>query len=178
MYCKHCGAPLNDEQDVCLRCGVAVGNGKAFCPRCGSETGEDALFCMNCGEPLKKKNDEGNPNLAGIRRRSIAVAIILSIITCGIYSIYWFVTLTNNMNKASGRTNDTSGGAAFGLSIVTLGIYGYFWAYKLGEKRDIVAKEEASSAILYIILSFFSLGIVVYALAQDAINKAIDRNCH
>ena len=30
-----------------------------------------------------------------MKERNIAVAIILSIITCGIYGIYWFIMITN-----------------------------------------------------------------------------------
>ena len=36
------------------------------------------------------------------QQRNIAVAIILTIVTCGIYGIYWFVKLTDEMNYASG----------------------------------------------------------------------------
>ena len=77
------------------------------------------------------------------------------------------------MNKASGRENDTPGGTSFLLTLVTCGIYGYFWAYKMGEKRDIVANEKAYSNILYLLLMLFGLGIVVYGLLQDSLNKAI-----
>ena len=88
--------------------------------------------------------------------------------------MYWFVVLTNDMNKASGRTADTSGGMALLFTLLTCGIYSYYWAYKLGEKRDIVAGENASSSLVYLVLSIFGFGIIAYALAQDAINKAVE----
>lgn len=31
-----------------------------------------------------------------MRERNIAVAIILTIVTCGIYGIYWFIVLTDD----------------------------------------------------------------------------------
>ena len=176
MYCKNCGELMNENQDVCLKCGVAAGMGKAFCPNCGNAVSEEAVVCVKCGISLKTKSNQASvkANTDGIKTRSIVTAIILSLVTCGIYSIFWFVSLTNEMNKASGRENDTNGGTAFLLSLVTCGIYSYFWAYKMGEKRDIVANEKGSSNILYLILTFFGLGIVVYGLAQDTLNKAID----
>ena len=58
---------------------------------------------------------------------------------------------------------------------MTCGIYTIVWAYKIGEKRDIVAGENSSSGIIYLLLSIFGFGIIVYALAQDAINKAVAR---
>lgn len=50
-----------------------------------------------------------------IKRRDIAVSIILSLVTCGIYGIYWFITLTDDMGKLS---NDTrlKGGICFLLT--------------------------------------------------------------
>ena len=184
MYCKNCGKELNDNQAVCLNCGVAVGNGCGFCHSCGSQVDPNARFCENCGAAQKQQTQfqaaEENIvitslNTAGIAKRSVLTAIILSLVTCGIYGIYWFICLTNDMNKASGRVGDTNGGTAFLLSLVTCGIYTYVWAYKMGEKRDALNNENASSNILYLLLTLFGFGIVVYALAQDAINKVIDR---
>ena len=53
-------------------------------------------------------------------------ALILPLITCGIYGIYWFVCLTNEMNKLS-DTKDTSGGLCFLLNLITCNIYGIYW---------------------------------------------------
>ena len=176
MYCKKCGAFMNDGQAVCLSCGVAAGTGKEYCAHCGAKIlNEEAVICVNCGTFLNSQNTANTINTSGMKSRSIVKAIILSLITCGIYSIFWFISLTNDMNRASGKTNDTSGGVAFLLSLVTCGIYEYFWAYKMGEKRDIITNEKNGySGILYLVLMFCGLGIVVYALAQDTLNKAIE----
>ena len=48
-----------------------------------------------------------------IQRRSIAMCIILSLVTCGIYGIYWFVVLTDDANTLlpdNKGLNNTSGG--------------------------------------------------------------------
>ena len=87
------------------------------------------------------------------------------------------VCLTDEMNQLA-EVKDTSGTTALLLSIVTCGIYNIFWAFKLGEKRDIVARQNGSSNVLYLILSILGLGIFVHAFAQDAINKAVERNRH
>ena len=60
-----------------------------------------------------------------IQQRNIAVCIILSIVTCGIYGIYWFIVLSNDTNTVSNAENATSGGVAFVLSLITCNIYGY-----------------------------------------------------
>ena len=109
-----------------------------------------------------------------VDKRSIGVAILLSFITCGIYTIYWFVKLTNECNAITGNVNDTSGGMAFLLSLVTCGIYSYVWAYKMGEKIDRYEQSNSSRGLVYLLLGIFGLGIVAYCLMQDSINKIID----
>lgn len=47
-----------------------------------------------------------------IKQRNIALCIVFSIITFGIYALYWFVCLTNDANQESGQTDATSGGVA------------------------------------------------------------------
>ena len=106
-----------------------------------------------------------------IQKRNIAIAILLSIITCGIYNIYWFIKLTNEVNHLTGNEHATSGGVAFLLTIVTCGIYGLIWAYKMGDKLDTFEKENGYRGIIYLLLDFFGLGIVTQALIQDTLNR-------
>ena len=106
-----------------------------------------------------------------VTKRNIVVAILLSFVTCGIYSIYWFIKLTDEVNALTRTENGTSGGVAFLLTLVTCGIYGYIWAYKMGDKLDKFEATSSSRGIIYLILCFFGLGIVTYALIQDTLNK-------
>ena len=113
---------------------------------------------------------------APIKNRNIALCIVLSIITCGIYGIYWLVCLVDDLNVASGRTGDTSGGVVFLLSLVTCGIYGIDWMYKAGEKGAYIKQRntgevDSSSSVLYLILGIVGFGIVAYALIQSELNK-------
>lgn len=109
-----------------------------------------------------------------IQKRDIAMAIVLSIITCGIYGIYWFVTITDDVKTAAHDNDFQSGGTAVLLTIITCGIYGIYWAYKMGElvkkaqeENDMPVKD---NAILYLILEIFGLGIVNFALIQNELN--------
>ncbi len=109
-----------------------------------------------------------------VNQRNIALCIVLSLVTCGIYGLIWFVFLTDDTNTVWGKPG-TSGGMAILLTIVTCGIYSFYWAYKQGEKLDEVKQAKGlpsgNSGILYLLLSFFGLGIVAYALMQDSLNK-------
>lgn len=110
-----------------------------------------------------------------IERRNIAVRIVLTLVTCGIYGIYWIVCLTNDVNTVSGDVNGTSGGMVVLLTIVTCGIYGIYWAYKQGEKLDFTKNNRgipsSNSGVLYLILQIFGFGIIAYALMQNELNK-------
>ena len=112
-----------------------------------------------------------------IKQRNVAVAILLTIITCGLYGIYWFIKLNDEINAVANDSGATSGGVAFLFSIITCGIYTFVWMYKMGEKLDsaYTAKgmPSGSRGILYLVLTLFGLGIVSYALMQDSLNKAI-----
>ena len=94
------------------------------------------------------------------QERNIGLAIVLSIVTCGIYGIYWFITLNDEVKQKSKDATLASGGLAFVLTLVTCGIYGYYWAYRMGK----------ATLVLYIILQFFGLAIVNYALIQNDMN--------
>lgn len=111
-----------------------------------------------------------------IQQRNIAVSIILSIITCGIYGIYWMIVLNDEINTLTNDNTALSGGMVFLLSLVTCGIYSFVWMYQMGEKLDryYVSKGEPSGSrgILYIILSILGFGIISYALMQDSLNKS------
>ena len=105
--------------------------------------------------------------------RNIVLCIVLTIVTCGIYGIYWMICLNNEINQLAGEPEATSGGMVFLLTIVTCGIYGFFWAFKMGERVDKIKGVTGSSNIIFLILQICALGIVNYCLMQDTINKAV-----
>ena len=115
-----------------------------------------------------------------IQKRNIAMYIILSIVTCGIFGIYWFICLTDDSKLAANDNESASGPVAFLLTIVTCGIYSWYWAYKLGDRVDYAANSRgigdgsSNSKILFIVLQLLGLGIVNYLIAQDKLNKISD----
>lgn len=60
MYCKNCGAEMNDNQAICLKCGVKAGEGTLFCANCGKPLAENADVCLSCGVATKKKGGDLN----------------------------------------------------------------------------------------------------------------------
>ncbi len=151
-FCQNCGAPIDDSANVCPQCGKAVNN---------TQQAQPAPAVGTVTFPIKK--------------REIVTCIILSIITCGIYGLYWYFCLVNDLNTAVPQPGDQGAGMVLLLSIITCGIYSWFWLYKAGEKSEkikaMVGEAPGSSSILYLLLAIFSLGIVVYCLIQNDLNK-------
>jgi hypothetical protein len=109
-----------------------------------------------------------------VNKRNVGLAIVLTLITCGIYGIFWFISLTNDVAKLS-EDSSFSGGLAFLFTILTCGIYGIYWSYRIGKLiAEAQAKKGVSvndNSILYLVLHLLGLGIVVYILAQSDVNS-------
>ena len=115
-----------------------------------------------------------------IQKRNLAMYIVLSIVTCGLFGIYWFIVVTDDVKSITNDNQSSSGGVAFLLTLVTCGIYRFYWAYKMGEKIDYMKSMQGmpsgNSSILFLILELFGLQIVNLALIQDSINRFVDMN--
>lgn len=113
-----------------------------------------------------------------MKRRNVALAIIFSIITFGLYGLYWFVQINHDMQELANSNKRTSGFVAFILSLITFGIYGLYWMYKMGtlqgEALALRGRTGGSQGGLYLVLSIFGLGIVSYAIMQSNINSMLD----
>ena len=113
-----------------------------------------------------------------ITKRDIVINIILSIITCGIYGIIWFINITDDVRLVSGDTR-LSGGKAFLFTLITCGIYGFYWAYLIG--KDLMQAKSKNNlpaddnSLIYIILQICGLSIVNYCLMQNDLNSIADK---
>lgn len=109
-----------------------------------------------------------------IKERNIVVQILLSLVTCGIYGIYWYITLTDDA-AAKAEDPDFSGVKAFLFTIITCGIYGIYWYYKMGKTMYTAGQkngvEISDNAVLYLLLGLFGFGIINYCLIQSDLNK-------
>lgn len=104
--------------------------------------------------------------------RSIAMCVILSVITCGLYGIYWFIVITDEVNAVTGNQKDLSGGMSFLLNLITCGLFSLYWGFNMGDKLDRYFGEHTSRGILYLILALFGFNIISLLLIQDSLNKA------
>lgn len=107
-----------------------------------------------------------------ITNRNIVTAIILSIVTCGIYGIYWYYMILNDLYTANNLPSKA--GTDILLTIVTCGIYGIYMAYQMGKMVNSAHIQwglpEKDDSVVYLLLFFFGLGIVNYCLVQTDLN--------
>ena len=194
-YCPNCGAQCPVDAPFCSNCGAPLQNGPqqnaggyqngtwnnntnqgnaGYNQNMGYNPNQNAGYNQNNWNGAPNQNNMGYnyPN-PGITPRSIPVCVILSIVTCGIYGIYWLIKLNDEINILANDPGATSGGIVFLLSIVTCGIYLFYWLYKMGEKCDRIKGTSSSSGILYLILGIVGFSIISYCLMQDTINKAV-----
>lgn len=104
-----------------------------------------------------------------VKPRNIAVAIILTIVTCGIYGIYWTICLTREA-VAVKDVNDNA------LVEILLMLFLPFVGYMLVEKKfseGLAAKgvQHHDNSILYLVLGLVGLGIVPMCLIQNDLNQ-------
>lgn len=109
-----------------------------------------------------------------VNEKNIVTSIILTIVTCGIYGIVWFIEITDSCADASGD-HSMSGTTSLLFNILTCGIYSIYWNYKMGkllaiaqEKRNLPVTDNST---LYLVLSIFSMGIISTVLIQSELNR-------
>ena len=184
-YCINCGAPLEEGAKFCTNCGTRVGGDQNnYQQNNYQQSGyqQDQYGQNNYQQDRNQyqQNPYGNQQYGGpvgisFGQKNIAVAIILSIVTCGIYSLIWYVNMVDQVNEASDNQNGTSGGMVLILTIVTCGIYGIYWFYKAGELINVAKSRrgmpvESSTPVIYLVL-YIVFSIVAYALLQYELNK-------
>lgn len=113
-----------------------------------------------------------------MKKREIALYVILTIVTCGIFGFIWLAFLANDLKELSNEQDKMGGGLVVLLSIVTCGIFMYVWFYQAGksvEKARYMRNMSTDSAtgIIYLVLAFFGLSIVSMGLIQNEINNML-----
>lgn len=96
-----------------------------------------------------------------IKNRSIVMIYIFSIITLGIYAIYWLV-------KTKGEINSLGASIPTALLLI-IPIANLYWIWKYCEGFSIYVKKD-NNGIMWFIL-YMIVGIIMPALVQTELNK-------
>ena len=112
-----------------------------------------------------------------VKEKSIGLCVVLSLVTCGIYSIYWLYTIAHDLNDLCESQNQEKGaepGLVVVLSIVTCGIYLLYYLWKAGKMVSSLTRSNghhpSDDSIVLMVLSLLQLSLVSYCILQSHIN--------
>lgn len=112
-----------------------------------------------------------------VKEKSIGLCVVLSLVTCGIYSIYWLYTIAHDLNDLCESQNQEKGaepGLVVVLSIVTCGIYLLYYLWKVGKMVSSLTRSNghhpSDDSIVLMVLSILQLSLVSYCILQSHIN--------
>lgn len=141
MFCKNCGAQIPDGSNVCPNCGQ---NANPDFQQRANETFNQAGQQLGAAFNDVRNNFNGGYQNGGMPSggerlqsdRSLLMYILLTIVTCGIYSYYFIYKMAHDVNVAcDGDGQSTAGLIQFiVLSIITCGIYSWIWEYSLANR--------------------------------------------
>lgn len=104
-----------------------------------------------------------------VKSRNVVTAIILTLVTCGIYGIYWAIMLAREAVSVKDENDD-------GVLEIVLMLFLPFIGFYLAEKKfaeGCAAKgiEHKDNSVLYLVLGLVGLGIVDFCMMQSDLNK-------
>lgn len=100
--------------------------------------------------------------------RSLIVYILLSLITCGIYSCWFIYKLAQDVNEMCKDDGEKTGGLAAYIFfyIITCGFYSLYWNYKIANrlqknapKYGLTFSENGTSVLLWYLVGALLCGI-------------------
>ena len=106
-----------------------------------------------------------------IKERNIVVCILLTLVTCGIYGIYWTIVMTRDAVSVK----DPADNALLEIILMlVLPFVGYMMVEKkFSEGLNDKGIAHQDNSILYLILGLVGLGIVPMCMIQNDLNKLV-----
>lgn len=122
-------------------------------------------------------NEYPYPEAGG--RRSIAIGIVVSVITLGFYGLYWQYKQMATLNAWLKR-DAYSFWLWFFLSIITCGIFSFYYEYKMANGINEVQADndlvpDSNLPIICVLLAIVGFGVASLAIQQHQINKLYER---
>lgn len=173
MYCKKCGKEIPDGVRVCPHCGASLDNTakevKAKFEKAAGRVGNNfSSELHHVGDTFKGTGGNGPLRTD----RSLLVLILLSVITCGIYNLFFMYGMIRDVNIALYNDGEKTPGLAkyVLLGIITCGIYQLWWIYNIGNRiqtsaktlYDISIEESGTTLILWKVIGCLICGLGTY----------------
>lgn len=113
----------------------------------------------------------------GVSPRSIILYLLLTILTCGLFEIFWLYTSVSDINKLCQRRGIREVGdpiIVVVLTFVTCGIYNIYYFWKAGRTLyQLSGGTSSDNSVLLAVLGLF-LSPASLAILQDQINDLVE----
>ena len=178
--CPFCAEEIPQESRVCKFCNSTV---VKRCPLCAEEIAAMAQRCRFCNSDISGSGGEPRPRPAPSRMRTdaplgeergIALMIILTLLTCGIWAFVVQYKIGDELDRHQGR-NQINAGLDLLLILLTCGLWAIYVMYKYPRVLEEITIEEGMPVVdislLCILLSVLGLHIVALAILQNELNR-------
>ncbi len=111
-------------------------------------------------------------------KRSPVAVLLLSLVTCGIYSWYLIYRISKEVREFRGDQS-IDPGLELLLCIITCGIYQIYWYYKYGKfvydmELHVGVSGASDMSLILMLLPIFQFGVVSMLLLQTELNRVWD----
>ncbi|MBO5648398.1 MAG: DUF4234 domain-containing protein [Clostridia bacterium] len=111
-------------------------------------------------------------------KRNPAVVLLLSLVTCGLYSLYLIYAISREVRDFRGDSS-IDPMLELVLTILTCGLYEIYWYYKFGrlvfDMQNRTGVQGASDlSLVLLLLPLFGFGVISMLLLQNELNRVWD----
>src|SRR5258708_1559940 len=140
IFCTNCGQQNDDAARSCTNCGTSFSGRSGTNPFTTPSTAQAEQGAQQApadpwstpehgGLPQQMEHGGAQGILAIGQRRDPILVLVLSLVTCGIYALWWAYTAMTEVKNALGR-EELNPTLDIVLTIVTCGLYGIYLLYK------------------------------------------------
>ncbi len=204
IACPSCGAGNVEGTRFCVKCGTTLPTAPApeswrqsgdlgsqqgapsggFAPGSqpgGYQTPDPYAPAAPSAWPQQPQAMQPGYNAAGLfsigEKRDPMMVVLYTLLTCGIYGIWWWYQTITEIKNALGR-EDINPGMELILAIVTCGLYGIYLYYKypqlMLEMQDRAGRPRNDISMMALLLAIFGLAIVSIPIMQSELNNIWD----
>ncbi len=118
------------------------------------------------------------PRFTGEHRANIAIYLLLTLLTAGLFNLYWNYRQMRSCNELLGR-REFGWLAWLLLSLITCGIYHLYYQFKMGGALNEIQRRFGAPVtdglpVLSLVAAIFGVGVVADCIHQHEINKIAD----
>ncbi len=192
-YCNTCQKEYDDASNTCPSCGAQLverttgfidldETSNTITPPSPEPVRQQSLPVATNIETNTQSNFRTQSPTFGnrVEKLSLISMLLLSIITLGIYGMYWITKLADIVHTLVGRRTTASGGKLIFYTLITFGIYGIVFYYNISNSLN-EAKDQrnmqgdrisAGTCVFFMLVPF--LGLVSLYWIISAVNEIID----